>query len=60
MTKKKEKTSKKPEKCSGSHCGGMNLALPVHSCPYQADVNNDDRDYCTCCDTCADECAMDI
>lgn len=32
-----------------------------HSCPYQADVNNDDDPkHCRCCENCTHECAMDI
>lgn len=31
-----------------------------HSCPYQADVNNDPSIVCTCCDACQQNCADDI
>lgn len=32
-----------------------------HSCPYEADINdNDDPECCTCCDACTQECADDI
>ena len=38
-----------------------NPATEPHSCPYQADVNNDpDPECCTCCSACEHECAMDI
>lgn len=32
-----------------------------HSCPYQADIaDNDDPEYCNCCIACTIECADDI
>ncbi len=31
-----------------------------HSCPYQADVNNDPEAMCSCCPHCTQECANDI
>lgn len=33
----------------------------LHSCPYQADIfNDDDPEYCSCCPYCEEQCAMDI
>ena len=33
---------------------------PNHSCPFRADVHNDDTPNCKCCDSCQHECSMDI
>ena len=30
-----------------------------HECPYAVEIN-DDHEPCTCCDSCAGECADDI
>jgi hypothetical protein len=35
-------------------------AEPLHSCPYQADVHNNDEFQCDCCASCTHECAMDV
>ena len=47
-----------------SNCGGCrgckNPPQEEHSCPYQADVNNDEEYQCTCCEDCTHECAMEI
>lgn len=38
-----------------------NQAEPLHSCPFQEDINNNtDEEYCDCCSVCRHECAMDI
>ena len=38
-----------------------NPADCLHSCPYQSDINdNEDPEYCDCCQNCTYECAMDI
>lgn len=37
-----------------------NPAEVPHSCPFQAEINDDSETLCTCCDDCAHECAMDI
>jgi hypothetical protein len=39
---------------------GKNYALPPHTCPYAEEINDDYISECTCCDECANECAMDI
>lgn len=44
-------------------CGkcGKQPAQGLHRCPYQYDINdNDDPEYCDCCDACQIDCAMDI
>lgn len=41
--------------------GCLNPAKSPHSCPYASEINdNDAPDYCTCCDDCRHECAMDV
>lgn len=50
-------TAEHPEMCK---CG-KNPAQPEHMCPYQAEFSEEpDETYCTCCDACMYECAMDI
>jgi hypothetical protein len=45
------------EKCD--RCGKPSSGL--HSCPYASEINdNDDPEYCNCCDDCTHECCMDI
>ena len=40
---------------------GKNPATPeMHRCPYQAEINDNDTDFCNCCSDCSFECAMDI
>jgi hypothetical protein len=31
-----------------------------HPCPYRADINDDSKTLCNCCDACRRECAEDI
>jgi hypothetical protein len=38
-------------------CG--KLALPLHPCPYKADVNDDSETLCNCCEKCMGNCADD-
>lgn len=40
---------------------GKNPAVDPHACPYAEEIgDNDDPEYCTCCDECIHECCMDI
>ena len=40
------------------HCKHAEKQAPPHRCPYQNDANNnDDPEYCTCCEDCQQECA---
>lgn len=33
----------------------------AHSCPFAEEIHDDDDpEYCTCCEHCTFECAMDI
>ena len=32
----------------------------LHSCPFKADVHDDDAPCCNCCDDCTQECAYDV
>ena len=41
-------------------CGKNNGTDELHSCPYNADINNDDSPCCNCCSDCCHECARDI
>ncbi len=41
-------------------CGKEFDELPLHTCPYQEDVNNDSEFTCNCCDECRQECRDDI
>lgn len=51
--------------CKGAICRNLprdkrNLAAPMHTCPYQVDVNDNDKFMCDCCDDCTTECADNI
>ena len=51
----------KPVESDDDKCRcGKEATKELHSCPYNADVNNDDTPCCTCCDECVHECSMDI
>ncbi len=39
---------------------GVNELLPLHPCPYQAEINDNHDFRCTCCTYCIQECADDI
>lgn len=54
MSEPDERDMKKCQKCKKPVDGEL------HSCPFQADVHNDNTPCCNCCDDCAHECAMDI
>jgi len=41
-------------------CGNKPATEP-HSCPFASEISsNDDPEYCTCCEDCEHDCAMDI
>ena len=46
--------------CTGQNCrdsSKKNLQTDPHGCPYQSEINDDDNEeYCTCCDECRREC----
>jgi hypothetical protein len=45
----------------GARNGCKNEARPRHSCPFQSDVNDDDNpNYCDCCEDCTHECCDDV
>lgn len=35
-------------------------AEPDHECPYRAEINDDSKTLCNCCDACRAECCDDI
>ena len=40
---------------------GKEASAESHACPYQSEINDDDDlEYCTCCDDCYQECVWDI
>jgi hypothetical protein len=46
----------KPRLCK---CG--NPAGDMHSCPYASDINDDDDpEYCNCCEDCTLQCVEEI
>lgn len=52
-------------KCVGLECKGRPEdercdAEPLHSCPYQEEINEDYSDHCTCCSECRIECLYEI
>lgn len=48
--------SDKPDMCS---CG-KNPAQEEHPCPYREELCGEGGEYCSCCDECRYQCAMDI
>lgn len=40
--------------------GCENKALSKHRCPYQADINGDERKVCNCCTEHMQQCCDDI
>lgn len=36
-----------------------NRAKPAHECVFKLELYND-HEKCTCCDACADDCAMEV
>lgn len=57
---RKDKSSTGYRRRGNGHCKHPDRNRP-HSCPFQSDMNgNDDPHYCTCCDRCRHDCAMDI
>jgi len=52
---------KAPKKNIKDRCTCEEFYYEAHSCPYEADVNNDPNDeYCTCCPYCEQECSDNI
>ncbi len=39
---------------------GKHPVQPLHTCPYQAEINDDSESLCDCCDDCEGNCADDI
>lgn len=38
-----------------------NPSSGLHRCPYASEINdNNDDEYCNCCDDCTHQCCMDI
>ena len=37
----------------------VNPELPLHECPYKAEID-DNHEFCNCCDDCRYECSMEI
>ena len=42
-----------------SHCWKED-AEPDHTCPYRAEINDDETTLCDCCVTCREQCAGDV
>lgn len=49
--------SDESEKCQRCHKEDAN---PLHKCPFQQDVHNDEEFQCNCCEECTYQCALDI
>ena len=63
MTGKKKHKKKQEIVRANSLCSkcGKNEATAPHRCPFQSEINdNDDSEFCTCCEACESECAWDI
>ena len=46
------------DKCKDGVC--ENEVDYLHECPFQADINENDEDYCRCCDSCRADCSEEI
>lgn len=46
-----------PKMCG---CGRNPATEQPHSCPYQSEINDDDSEWCDCCEDCTQECVWDI
>lgn len=57
MSKKAEETAHLLTVCERCEKG---TKQPPHSCPFKAEINNDELSQCTCCKECMHECAMDV
>ena len=44
--------------CQG--CGNLEGTKNLHVCPYQSEINDIDDPICNCCESCTDECAMEV
>ena len=40
--------------------GNIHAELPEHTCPYQEDIEGDDKFMCQCCGECEQTCVGDI
>lgn len=38
----------------------INNAAEYHTCPYEEEINGDDKTECNCCTDCEHECCMEI
>jgi len=62
MKPKAEDTQQEPNAPVTDPCRcGVRPAAELHSCPFQSEINdNDDPEYCACCEDCTQECLWDI
>lgn len=49
------KKTKDDSKCKCGKAGTVEL----HACPYNEELNNDDKPHCNCCTKCCQECKND-
>jgi len=48
-----------PERKTG-RCKCGNPGLPLHPCPYDADLDNSKVPTCNCCETCQEDCVQEL
>lgn len=39
---------------------GKNPATEPHPCPFDQEIEGNDDDVCTCCETCQEDCEIDV
>ena len=39
---------------------GKNKALKPHTCPFEEEINHDDKTMCNCCTDCQEVCANEV
>lgn len=49
---------KKKDKCANGVCN--NETDYLHACPFQSEINDDNDDYCSCCEECEASCSDEI
>ena len=56
----KKKCGSCENEVKAGHKSIANTAQPLHECPYQSEINDNDEFKCNCCEDCAQECRDSI
>lgn len=47
----------KKDKCGRCE---KNQSRELHTCPYQIEINDNDKFECDCCEDCTSDCALEV